>query len=220
MASRNGSERGAVVAQSACPLFAVTAAPAVATILPLPPFSVAPGPDGINPAVAEAGQLYIIQCTANMQVRLVGNGTVASSGTVTYTAPAGAQTVTILGRTLSFTSSGVAATDATTLASLVLADPILNKSFSASSAAAVCTITYKVPGAGGNLFTFTVTGTGAAASGAGFLTGGVGPAAGSAAGNSYTVLANQPFFVYRLPYHTQIDVTPTGASTVNVHLGV
>ena len=48
MASRNGSERGAVVAQSACPLFAVTAAPAVATILPLPPFSAVPGADGVN----------------------------------------------------------------------------------------------------------------------------------------------------------------------------
>ena len=220
MASRNGSERGAVVAQSACPVFAVTGAVgAAAVVLPLTPWSFDPGADGVNPAVADAGQLYILQATQNMNVRLIGNGTVQATNTVTYTAPSGAQTVTIHGYTISFTSSGTANTDAATLAALILAHPVISRSFAASVAANVVTITYKVPGAGGNFLALSVTGTGAAR-GAALFASGVGPTAGAAASNSYFVTANQPFFIYRLPFHTQVDVIAASAGTLNIFLGV
>ena len=218
MASRNSTERGAVVAQSACPLFALSVSvSAAAAVFPLPPWSVDLAPNA-RPAVAEAGQLYILQCTQNMNVRLIGNGTTVATQTVTYTAPSGAQTVTIAGWVLSFTSSGVQNTDAATLVSLINSDVVLARVFNASAAANVVTITYKVPGAGGNFLTLAVTGTGAAAGGATFA-GGAGPTAGTTAANAYFVTANQPFFVYRLPNHTQLDVLAAGAGTLQIFLG-
>jgi len=220
MSSRNSDVRTSVVAQSACPVFAGSFTIGVAAaILPLPPFSRDLGPNGV-PLVAEVGQLYILQSATAFNVRLVGSGTVNATGTITYTAPSGAQTIVINGYTLSFTSSGVQNTDAATAATLINADPILNKFFSAAAVTNVCTVTDRISGAGGNLISFTGTGTGAAFSGAGFLTSGVGPTAGATATNSYIVPANQPFFVYRLWHHTQLDVIAGGAGTLQVYLGV
>jgi hypothetical protein len=153
-----------------------------------------------------------------MNVRLIGNGTVNATNTVTYTAPSGAQTVTIAGWTLSFTSSGVQNTDAATLVSLILSHPVVSRVFAASAAANVVTITYKIPGAGGNSLPLAVTGTGAARGAATFGSG-VGPTAGASAVD-YFVNANQPFFVYRLPFHTQVDVIAAAAGTLNIYLGV
>lgn len=106
------------------------------------------------------------------------------SQTVTYLAPAGAQTVTVGGKQVSFTSSGNATTDAATLAALINADAILGVGCAATSAAGVCTIKIK---AHARLYgmlngvTLAATGTGATANGATF-TGGV-----SAGANGFTL---------------------------------
>jgi phage tail sheath gpL-like len=103
-----------------------------------------------------------------------GNGGTAASQTVTYTAPAGAQTIVIAGRTVNFTAGADATATALAAVAAIQADSVANRLVSASSAAGVVTLKAKVlPCANtmANGATLAVTGTGAAAGGATFAGG-------------------------------------------------
>ena len=144
----------------------------------------------------------------------------AASGTVTYATAAGAQTVTINGRQISFTATGVNATDAAQARDLINADPVLRCFVVASSAAGVCTIRARSLGTGGNAYTLAATGTNATASGAN-LASGSGPSAGTTASNAILIPANQQMFVYIFPWHSHLDVKASASSgTMNVFVGL
>lgn len=98
-----------------------------------------------------------------------------ASQTVTYTAPSGAQTIVIAGRTVSFTASGTATNTALLAVAAIQADVIANRLVRATSAAGVVTLKSNVPpcmATSANGMTLAVTGTGAAVGG-GTFTGGV-----------------------------------------------
>lgn len=102
-------------------------------------------------------------------------GGVAATNTVTYTAPSGAQTIVIMGRTVNLTAGADATSTALAAVAAIQADVVASRMVSATSAAGVVTLTAKtLPGtqAVGNGITLTVTGTGAARGSATF-TGGV-----------------------------------------------
>jgi hypothetical protein len=97
-----------------------------------------------------------------------------ASQTVTYTAPSGAQTITIAGRQVSFTAGADAPTTAAIAVAAIQADTIANRLVRASAAAGVVTLRSNVPptiAAAANGQTLAATGTGAAVGGATFAGG-------------------------------------------------
>lgn len=114
------------------------------------------------------------------------NGTAGTppSQTVTYTAPAGAQTVVIGGKSVAFTAGADATTTAAAGAAAINADPVTGLGAVASNVAGVLTVKLKVHArlyGMVNGVTFSATGTGAAAGGA-TMVGGV-----SALANGFTL---------------------------------
>lgn len=98
----------------------------------------------------------------------------AASQTVTYTAPAGAQTITIAGRVVSFAAGVDAPTTALVAVAAIQADLIANRLVRSSSAAGVLTLRSNVPptiATAANGMTLAATGTGAAVGGATFAGG-------------------------------------------------
>lgn len=98
----------------------------------------------------------------------------AASQTVTYTAPAGAQTITIAGRAVAFTAGADATTTAAIAVAAIQADLIANRLVRSSSAAGVVTLRSNVPptiATAANGMALAATGTGAAVGGATFAGG-------------------------------------------------
>jgi phage tail sheath gpL-like len=103
-----------------------------------------------------------------------GTGGVAASQTVTYTAPAGAQTITIAGRQVNFNAGADATATALAAVAAIQADVQASRFVFASSAAGVVTLKAKtLPSAqaAANGMTLAATGTGAAVGGATFTGG-------------------------------------------------
>lgn len=103
-----------------------------------------------------------------------GTSTPASQ-TVTFTAPAGAQTITIAGRVVSFTAGVDAPTTALVAVAAIQADATANRLVRATAAAGVVTLKANAPpviATMANGMTLASTGTGSAVGGATF-TGGV-----------------------------------------------
>ena len=229
---RNDNLASLVLGQSPCPTFLQTISYTTsAAISGIWPVTVDKGPGnsvlplsglygGVGAASPSGSVLLILQPTTDCYVRLVGSGTVAASGTVTYAAASGAQTITINARQVGFTATGVAATDAALAVAAINGDPVLKCLVVASSSAGVCTITARNLGVGGNAYTLAATGTGATASGAN-LASGSGPSAGTTASNAILIPANQQMFVYTFAWHTHLDVKASASSgTMNVFVGL
>ena len=104
------------------------------------------------------GALLWLSATVDCNVRLTPQGSVAGSGTVTYSSASGPQSITVLGRQVSF-SAGASDTATGDIAVLVLMqDALIGKHYTASNNAGVVTILARVKGTGYN-GTITVTGT-------------------------------------------------------------
>lgn len=126
--------------------------------------------DGISAGNENAGRF-------DLQLDDGTNGTAGTppQQTVTYTAPSGAQTVVIGGKSVAFTAGADATATAAAAAVAINADAVTGLGCIATSAAGVLTVKLKVHArlyGMVNGVTFSVTGTGAAAGG-GTMTGGV-----------------------------------------------
>src|SRR5262249_30088022 len=110
-----------------------------------------------------------------------------ANGTVTYAAASGAQTITINGQVVSFTATGVNATDAALAAAAVNAADSTSlqvRAIAGVTGAGVCNLYAADPNLAGSAISLAASGTGATASGATFTSGGV---RGSGGGKSVQV---------------------------------
>jgi len=161
------------------------------------------------------GALLWLSATVDCNVRLTPQGSVAGSGTVTYSSASGPQSITVLGRQVSF-SAGASDTATGDIAVLVLMqDALIGKHYTASNNAGVVTILARVKGTGYN-GTITVTGTGASKTN---ITGGTDTAAATTATNSFIVPAKVPFPIYKLAGDTCLDVLGSASGVLNVFVG-
>jgi hypothetical protein len=215
MAVKTSQQIALIQAQSFRPVFVQTIAfTTSAAVTGITNLTADGGPSGTP--VLLTGQrgadmpLLILQADSDVAVRLIGEGTTASSGTVTYTAPSGAQTIVLQGITLSFTAGATATLTALAALAAFYADPQAPLLFRASVSAGV--ITFKSFRKGKfDALTLAATGSGASASGAN-LTGGASAAAATSATNAIVVKAGVPFPLYRFAGDYQLDVKGVTAS--------
>ena len=218
-ATRQAGLTSLVRLQSNRPVFLGTLAiSAVAAVLNFAPWTSETVGSPLNNVPYVPGALLTLSSTVDVNVRLIGQGTAAGSGTVTYSGSAGAQTITVAGRQVSFTAGASDTLTALAAVAALNADPMIPFFFLVTSAAGVVTIKALRLGTGGNV-SLAATGTGATPSGAA-LTGGTNAAAGTTASNSFIVPAKLSYPVYTLDSDFAIDALAGGAGTLNVFIGV